>query len=97
MTASSEGAPSASMTSRSKPNAFPPEGGIPSSSAVRNRSSIGYTGSPRARALRPVPLEARALLAPVGELAEAVAQLHAAGIELEALGEARVVGARSRE
>jgi hypothetical protein len=42
-------------------------------------------------------LEAAALLLRVGELAEAVGELHAAGVELEALGHAGVVGRGPRE
>ena len=62
----------------------------------------GRPGSPRradsARRRRapspPSRPEAPALLGGIGELAEAVGELDAAGIELEALGHARVVGRR---
>ena len=42
-------------------------------------------------------LEAAALLGRIGQLAEAVGEFDAAGIELEALGDARIVPARPRQ
>src|SRR4030095_8389763 len=44
-----------------------------------------------------IPLEALALLDGIGELVEAVRQLHAIEIELEPLGHARHAGADARE
>ena len=69
---------------------MPPLSGIPRASASRKRSSIGIDGLAASRALCLIALEARALLDGVGELAEAVAQLDARDIELEALGHARI-------
>jgi hypothetical protein len=40
------------MTRRSTPSAIPADGGRPSSSAARKRSSIGWSGSPRSRRRR---------------------------------------------
>src|SRR5690606_34266776 len=49
------------------------------------------------RALGPVALEAGALLDGIGELAEPVAELDAARVDLESLGPAGVVGAEAGE
>ena len=82
-------APVASITSRSKPSAH----------AARRRH-LRQRGKKvlvdrialavHALLLRHLGLEAAALLGRIGELAEAVGELDAAGIELEALGHPRV-------
>ena len=84
------------MTSRSKPSAAPLASGM-----MRQRGEkilvdrIGLAVD--ALLDRHGLLEAPALLDRVGQFAEGVGELDAAGIELEALGDARVVRAETRQ
>ena len=54
-------------------------------------------GEPACRSFRAIAVEARPLLDGVDELTEAVAELDPPDVELEALGDARIVGAFSSE
>ena len=87
-TCSMRGAPVASITSRSKPSALPRACGM---SGERGQEVLvdRIALAVEALLLGHLGLEAAALLGRVGQLAEAVGELDAADIELEALGHAR--------
>ena len=90
------GAPVVSITSRSKPSAQPLAGGM-----LRERGQELLVDrialAVHALLLGHLGLEAAALLGRIGELAEAVGKLDAAGIELETLGYAWVRRRRPRQ
>ncbi len=93
MTCSMRVAPDASMTRRSNPSAQPEAGGI----ARKRREEVLIQRVALAVALLSLVhlgLEPAALQGGIGQLAEAVGELDATAIELEALGDAGVVRAR---
>ena len=90
--------PVSNITSRSMPSPTPPAGGMPCSSACRNDSSNGWESSLAGLEQALLGGEALALDVGVGELAEGVGDLDAAGERLPALDQPgrRAVGARER-
>ncbi len=96
ITSSIRRAPVASITSRSKPSAMPPPSGI-CPSALRKSSSRG-SARRRPRSFSSISAAKRpALLGRVGQFAERVGELDAAGIEFEPLRHPRIGGARPGE
>ncbi len=96
MTWSMRVAPAASITRRSKPSAQPEAGGIVRERCEEilvQRIALAVAGLASVH----LRLEPAALLVGVGQLAKAVGELDPAAIELEALGDAGIVGAGAGE
>ena len=90
-------APARSISSRSNPSATPDTGGRPAASAASSASSISGGRQAAAPALLPIGFESRALLGCVRKLLEAIGELDAAVVELEAQRDARIVGVEARQ